>query len=103
MMANILIEKSVDQRNRILELVQHKVIAAKTGQSIVLYIYCKIIEELQGLQESLISGRLKDSVELCFNSLLKPPRKIAVSALIASDEEFQKMRTYFKGENFYPM
>jgi hypothetical protein len=101
MIAGILIDRSIDQPSRILELVQHKVIAAKTGQSIVLYIYCKTIEELQQLHESLTSGRLKDSVELCFKSLLNRSQKIAVAALTTSDEEFQKMQKYFKGQNLF--
>jgi len=102
--ANMIInDRSTDEASRILELVNLKVIAAKIGQSVVLYIYCKTIEDLQQLHESLISGRLKDSVEMLFNSLLIRSQKTKVAALTTDFEEFQKMRTYFKGRNLILM
>ena len=93
----------IQAAGRILELAMVKVIAAKKGQSVVLYIYCKTIEDLQQLQKSLISGRLKDSVEMLFNSLLIRSQKTKVAALTTDFEEFQNMRTYFKGRNLFPM
>lgn len=90
-------DRSTEEANRILELVNLKVIGVKTGQSILLYIYCKTIEELQRLHEMLNSGRLKDSVELCFNRLLNRSQKITVTTLTVSTQEFQKVRTYFTG------
>ena len=94
---NLLINSSIDESRRILGLVESRVIAAKTGKSIVLYIYCKTIEGLEQLHGLLISGRLKNSVEIWFNSLLPRSQKIIVAALTISTEEFQKMRTFFKG------
>lgn len=101
--ADILLDKSSDQRSRILELVQHKVIAGNKGQSIVLYIYCQTTEELQQLHEALSTGQLQYSVELCFNSLLTRSQKIAVAAITVSNEEFQKARMYFEGQNLFPI
>ena len=102
--ANMIInDRSTDEASRILELVNLKVIAAKIGQSVVLYIYCKTIEDLQQLHDSLISGRLKDLVELWFNSLLIRSQKTKLVALTTDDEEFQKMRTYFRGQNLFPV
>lgn len=98
-MTELLIENSIDQPSRILELVHRRVIAARTGQSIVLYVYCKAIEELQDLKGSLTSGQLKVSVELWFNSFLVRSQKIAVASLTVSKEELQDMQTYFEGQN----
>jgi len=75
-----------------------KVIAAKKGQSVVLYIYCNAIEDLQQLHDSVISGRLKESVELWFKSLLNEPKDIAVTAMSVFTEEPHRKRTYFKGQ-----
>lgn|SRR6218665_1312084 len=99
---NLLIDSSIDQRNRILELVNNKVIAVKPGQSIVLYIYCKTIEYLQELEESLTSRQLKDSVEVWFNDLLHRSDRIIVTTITVSDDEFQRMRKNFKGQNLFP-
>src|SRR6218665_844402 len=93
-------DKPVYQTSRILGLVPG-VIAARIGHSVVLYIYCKNIKELQELHELLILGRLKDSIELLFKSLLIPSQNIKVAALAVSDGEFQKMIEYFKGENLF--
>lgn len=101
MIADILINRSIDQPSRILELVNHRVIAARTGQSVVLYIYCKTIEDLEQLHESLLSGRLKNSVELWFNFLLKRSEKITVSAVTVPNEEFQTIGTKLKGNNLF--
>ena len=96
-------DRSTQEAGRILGLAMAKVIAAKKGQSIVLYTYCNAIEDLQTLHESLISGRLKDSVEIWFNSLLIRSRTTKVIALTTNAEEFQKMQTYFKGQNLFTM
>ena len=102
--ANMIInDRSTEDADRILELVTLKVIGAKTGQSVVLYIYCKTNEELQQLHESLTSGRLKDSVENWFSRLLNRSQKIAVASLTTPTEEFENMRTYFKGQNLLPL
>src|SRR6218665_543683 len=98
-MAKMLIENSIDQPSRIFTLVHQRVIAAKKGQSIVLYIHCKTIQELQELKDSLTSGQLKDSVELWFNSLLVGSQKIALASLTISDGELWKIQTYIKGQN----
>src|SRR6218665_1568822 len=90
-------DKPVYQTSRILGLVPG-VIAARIGHSVVLYIYCKNIKELEGLNELLALGRLKDSIELLFKSLLIRSQNITVAALTVSDGEFQKMREYFKGQ-----
>jgi len=95
----MLIENSIDQPSRIFTLVHQRVIAAKKGQSIVLYIHCKTIQELQELKDSLTSGQLKDSVELWFNSLLVGSQKIALASLTISDGELRKIQTYMKGQN----
>lgn len=97
----LLSDYSVDDPRRIFDIIKSNAIAAKQGQSIVLYIYCKIIEELQLLHELLTSGQLKDSVELWFKSLLVGSQIITVASLRASAEEFQKLRKYFKGENLF--
>lgn len=97
MVGNLLINRSVDESRKILGFGESRVIAAKTGKSIVLYIYCKTIKDLEQLNESLTAEKLTNSVELLFNSLLPRTKTITVAALTISTEEFQKMRTYFKG------
>jgi len=94
-------DRSTEAADRLLELVNLKVIGARTGHSIILYIYCKTIEELQRLHELLSSGRLRDSVELWFNHLLNRSQKIAVTTLTMSTEEFQKMRAYLLGNSSF--
>lgn len=90
--------KSLEEINRILQLTQFKCIAAKRGQSIVLYAYCGTVEELQQLREMLANGRLlRDSVELLFNRLLTRSQKIAVTIVTIYAEEFDKGEKYFQG------
>lgn len=96
MIASIFIDRSIDQPNRILGLVP-KVIAAKTGQSIVLYVYCKSIKDLEQLKDESTTGRLRNSVEMWFNSILTRPKRITVAALTIFTEDFPSMRTYFQG------
>ena len=97
----IINDRSVQAAGRILGLALAKVIAAKKGQSVVLYIYCNAIEDLQQLHDSVISGRLKESVELWFNSLLIRSQETKVVALTTDFKELQKMITYLKGQNLF--
>lgn len=100
-MANMILDRSIEEANRIFQLAQLKVIAAKKGQSIVLYIYCMTIEDVQQLYQSLISASLKVSLELLFNRLLSRSLKIAVTTVIVSNQELLRIQTYFNGENFF--
>lgn len=84
----------LNQPNRIRELVHQKVIAAKKGHSIDLYIYCETNEDLEELHESLASGRFKDSIELWFNTLLTRSQKIALTEVKIINEGIHK---FFKG------
>ena len=64
---DILSGKSPDEASRILTEIEMKVIAAKKGHSIVLYIYCRTKTELMNLYEIYSSGKLRSTVEQNFN------------------------------------
>lgn len=89
---------SIAERMRILKLAEFKLIAAAKGQSIVFYIWCETAEELSRLQKYLISGRLKDSVERLFNQQLTLSKEVVVNSVKMNEEEFERMKTYFTGD-----
>ena len=67
---DILSGKSLDEASRILAEIELKVIAAKKGHSVVLYVYCRTATELIDLFESHLSGKLRNTVEQLFRQLL---------------------------------
>ena len=67
---NILSGKSLDEVSRLLKEIELTVIAAKKGQSVVLYIYCRTARELMELYELNLSGTLRNIVERIFSQLL---------------------------------
>lgn len=97
----MLIGRSITERSRLLDIFQLKVIDAKKGQSIVLYIYCETVEELLRLQELLTSGCLKDAAERLFNKLLTRSQEVAVENATLNDEEFKRMKAYFTGDQLF--
>lgn len=92
---------SIAGSNRILELAQLKVIAAKKGQSVVVYIWCETVEELFRLYELLTSGHLRECVEQLFNQLLTWSQKVAVKDVKMNDDEFKRIKECFRGDELF--
>ena len=92
---------SIEERSRIWERAQLKLIAAKKGQSVVLYVWCETVEELFHLHESLTSGHLKDSVELLFNHLLTTFQKVVLKRVTMQDEELKLIKGYITGDQLF--
>ena len=90
--------KSFEESSRIWKRVKLKLIAAKKGHSIVLYIWCKTMEELLRLQDLLTIGHLKDTAEQLFNQLLTLSQKVTLKDITMDDEEFKQMKLYFTGD-----
>src|SRR6218665_2440759 len=90
-LTNVLSGSSIEESSRILERVQLNILAAKKGHSILLYIWCKTMEELLHLHDLLTSGHLKDTVEELFNQLLNTSQNTAVKSITMNDEEFKLM------------
>ena len=68
--ADILSGKSLEETSRILKKTELKVIAAKKGHSVVLYVYCRTDKELMDLYEMNLSGTLRSTIERLFSQLL---------------------------------
>lgn len=98
-LADFLSNRSIEEAQRILELTQLKVIAAKKGQSIYLYVYCATLEELTALYNLLVTGAVKTIVETLFNKLVSREDRIVVSYTY-SEEEYNKCKSYFEGQYF---
>lgn len=98
---SVLSGTSIAESSRILEILQMRLVAARIGQSIVLYIWCKTVEELLRFYEFLTSGRLKDTAELLFNQLLTLSQKVVVRNITMSDEEFESIKAYFTGDQLF--
>lgn len=99
--ASVLNGTSIADSIRIWQRVHLKLIAARKGQSIVLYIWCETKEDLLRVHDSLTSCRLKDPVEQFFNQLLTQSRKVAVNTITVNDEEFRRMKAYFTGNQLF--
>ena len=70
---DVLSGRSVDEASRILNKMTEiglTVIAAKKGQSVVLYIYCRTESELTDLYRMNLSGILRNTIEWLFSQLL---------------------------------
>ena len=67
---DVLSGKSLDEASHILKEIELKVIAAKKGHSVVLYVYCRTAKELTYLYEMYLSGDLRSIVEKLFSQLL---------------------------------
>ena len=70
---DILSGKSQDEVSRILEEIQVKVIAAKKGQSVILYFYCTKASDLTDLCEINWSGKLGRDIQRLFSQLFLNP------------------------------
>lgn len=66
---DILSVKSLDEVSRILKQTELKIIAAKKGLSVVLYVYCRTAKELLVLYEMNLSGKLRNTVQQLFSQL----------------------------------
>lgn len=82
-----------------LGLGQSKVIAAKTGKSIVLYIFCKTSKDLGQLMWSLTIDveLLKDYVKSWFSFVKDRLQRMLMTALTVSGEDWNKRKSYFVG------
>lgn len=78
-----------------------RIIAAKKGNSIVLYVWCEKVEELLRLEGLKTSGHLQESIEQLFNQLLNRSEKIAVKEIKMDDEELERMKEYFTGDQLF--
>src|SRR6218665_3721476 len=90
----VLGNRTPDEASRLMELAYQRIIAAKKGHSIVLYIHCMTQDELVQLIDLLKADGLKDIVERVFAELLSIEDSPRVT-LVWSVEEFTKAATYF--------
>lgn len=87
----------MEEGQRKLQLAGMKLIAAKKGESIYLYVYCATHEELTELHNLLVTGTVKTIVETLFNKLVSREKRIVVSYTY-SEEEYMKCKSYFEGQ-----
>jgi len=78
----------------LLKLTHHRIIAARKGQSIVLYIHCMMHDELLQLNDLLEKNKLKETVERVFIEMLSIGDTLKVP-LTWSWKEFKRASTYF--------
>lgn len=74
----VMLSKSVEERRRIMADVE--IIAAEKGHSVVLYFYCRSLNDFVELREMQIFGRLKTVIERLFSQLLSPSQYSEVTA-----------------------
>jgi|SRR6218665_292998 len=68
--ADILSGKSENEASRILKKTELKILAAKKGHSVVLYVYCRTETDLRDLYEMNLSGKLRSTIVRLFSQLL---------------------------------
>src|SRR5688572_3708215 len=116
--------RSEEDSSRILEVAQLRIIGAKKGQSIVLYIFSKTLSDLLDLKEMHVTGELKTRLRNLFTQIISRSQCVEVTAenlstivesvfeelfhrsnvaqldLTFSEEEFEKCLSYFPGLYF---
>lgn len=93
---NLLGDRSLPERNRILELVQLRLIGAKVGHSVVLYFHCLELTDVDRLQEIYDRDHMKNIIETVFNRLLQAAGNIRVKIKWIA-YSFGINRHFFKG------
>lgn len=90
----VLENRPPDEAIRLLELTQLRIIAARKGHSIILYIHCLTHDELLQLIDLLQTDGLKYAIERTFVELLLIRDVLSVSITWSMDE-FTGAVTYF--------
>ena len=93
-LTKVLENQSLDEATRLLELTHKRIIAARKGQSIVLYIHCMAHDELLQLIDMLEAHTLEEIINKVFSELLSSGDSLRVT-LTWSVEEFRKAVTHF--------
>jgi len=95
---NLLSDRSLPERNRILELVQLRLIGTKVGHSVALYFHCLELTDVDRLQEICDSGHMKNIAETAFNRLLQAAGNSRVKIkLIVYRSSFERSRHFCQG------
>src|SRR6218665_3540121 len=95
----LLEDRSLGDSARILECSQLRLIAAKRGNSIILYFFCHTLAELVDLQDMQTSGKLANVVEMTFNEMLSSAQ-ISNLRISLYDEDFSRCELEFCREYF---
>ncbi len=93
-LTEVLENRPLEEATRLLEITQQRLIAARKGQSIVIYIHCMTNDELLQLIDLLKTDKLKGIIERVFIEMLSIGDALRVS-LTWSREEFNRASTYF--------
>jgi len=98
-LTDMLGDRFLEDSPRILERTQLRLIAAKRGNSIILYFVCKTMAELVDLQDMQTSGKLANVVRETFNEMLSSA-EITNLRISLYDEDFSKCELEFRREYF---
>src|SRR6218665_3802943 len=90
-------DRSLGDSARILECTQLRLIAAKRGNSVILYFFCKTLTDLIQLQEMQTSRKLTNVVEKTFNEMLSSAQIIKLRTALY-DEDFSRCELGFRSE-----
>lgn len=77
--------RSQEDSSRILEVAQLRIIGAKKGESVVLFVFCKTLTELLDLKEMQLSGELKSHLQTLFTQVISRSQFVEVNAENLSD------------------
>ena len=90
-------DRSLGESARILERTQLRLIAAKKGNSVILYFFCKTSADLVQLQDMQTSGKLENVIKELFNEMLSRTQVINLRTTLY-DEDFSKCELGFRRE-----
>ena len=88
---------SLEESRCLLEKLHLKVLAARTGHSVILYVLCETIDELMHLSKRLASGELQSDIEQLFNQLISRTEKVQVLTSV-SEETVNKCTMFLEGQ-----
>ena len=92
---SLMLQSSENRTSLLLQELQMRIIAARRGSSIVLYIYCETMKELMYLCEVINKNELKDKLENIFNTLLHD-MSTRVTDLYIVETEINKAKKFFE-------
>src|SRR6218665_508682 len=72
--------RSPEDSSRILEGAQIRIIGARKGQSVVIYIFCKTLSDLLDLKEMHVSGELTTHLRAMFSQIISRSHCVDVNA-----------------------
>lgn len=90
-------DSSAEDIQRILKIATLKVIAAKKGSSVVLYVYCKVMEDLDHVQDLITSGEINSVFNRIFVRCLSFPVTLDVKTRTINSTKLMAARKFFKG------